>query len=474
MELKEVIPPPLSPAENSLELFLRAIALWNTNRTALDSNPPPLMRMVAPGKAMVAWAQPDVRKSGEDGATNSWDEMQTAVDQDRAAIGLLHELIAHPKLDFYIAYERGFADQTFFTNLHLIQLKKSALLLSSVAIVDLHNHRPDAAVQHVRTMLVLGDALRDQRTEISELVRLAIVSAAHSSTWEMLQSDQVTDAQLVSLQNDWERQEFVQSYEAAVTTERLVGDNMLKQWRSSNAELKKCVGVGNAVLEALGQGNPDPPTFFQEVKFSTQIFMWRYWWSYTDELRVLQGHEALVESARYANTNGAFVAAYERQQVRLGELGIAQLTGAMERLFQPGPPDLHSVLSASVVTLGNGFKKTYTAEAMKRLTVTAIALKRFQLKQGRYPAQLSGLEPEFLVRVPRDPADGNPLRYRLNSDGTFLLYSIGEDGKDDGGDEKSAEEKFQRWRSGRDLVWPQPATDDEVRAWRESKSGKSE
>ena len=29
--------------------------------------------------------------------------------------------------------------------------------------------------------------------------------------------------------------------------------------------------------------------------------------------------------------------------------------------------------------------------------------------------------------------DGQPLRYRRNADGTFLLYSIGENGKDDGG-----------------------------------------
>ena len=30
--------------------------------------------------------------------------------------------------------------------------------------------------------------------------------------------------------------------------------------------------------------------------------------------------------------------------------------------------------------------------------------------------------------------DGQPLRYRRNADGTFLLYSVGENGKDDGGD----------------------------------------
>ena len=41
--------------------------------------------------------------------------------------------------------------------------------------------------------------------------------------------------------------------------------------------------------------------------------------------------------------------------------------------------------------------------------------------------------PEFVPKVPLDPVDGQPLRYRRNADGTFLLYSVGENGKDDGG-----------------------------------------
>jgi len=63
--------------------------------------------------------------------------------------------------------------------------------------------------------------------------------------------------------------------------------------------------------------------------------------------------------------------------------------------------------------------------------------------------------------VPRDPVDGQPLSYQINSDGTFLLYSIGEDGVDDGGDPSPASDtksKSFSWRKGRDLVWPRPAT----------------
>jgi hypothetical protein len=40
--------------------------------------------------------------------------------------------------------------------------------------------------------------------------------------------------------------------------------------------------------------------------------------------------------------------------------------------------------------------------------------------------------PKYLDEVPADPFDGNPLRMSAK-DGGVLIYSIGPDGKDDGG-----------------------------------------
>jgi hypothetical protein len=63
--------------------------------------------------------------------------------------------------------------------------------------------------------------------------------------------------------------------------------------------------------------------------------------------------------------------------------------------------------------------------------------------------------------------DGQPLRYRRNADGTFLLYSVGVDGKDDGGNPTgsgAASRGSFYWQdaTARDWVWPQPATPAEV------------
>jgi hypothetical protein len=65
------------------------------------------------------------------------------------------------------------------------------------------------------------------------------------------------------------------------------------------------------------------------------------------------------------------------------------------------------------------------------------------LPQGHAPEiskadQLPGvLAPQFLSTVPIDPMSAKHLRYRLNGDGSFTLYSVGEGGRDDRGDPKA-------------------------------------
>jgi len=48
------------------------------------------------------------------------------------------------------------------------------------------------------------------------------------------------------------------------------------------------------------------------------------------------------------------------------------------------------------------------------------------------PAELAVLVPQYLNEVPIDPFDGQPIRYRRTEAG-YLLYSIMEDGQDNGG-----------------------------------------
>jgi peroxiredoxin len=62
----------------------------------------------------------------------------------------------------------------------------------------------------------------------------------------------------------------------------------------------------------------------------------------------------------------------------------------------------------------------------------AFALARYHCDHGRYPKNLDELAPKYLDRIPQDIFSGKPLIYRPTENG-YMLYSVGVNGKDDGG-----------------------------------------
>jgi hypothetical protein len=189
---------------------------------------------------------------------------------------------------------------------------------------------------------------------------------------------------------------------------------------------------------------------------------------------MLKGHEIMRETWRMIETNHSFQAAIASQGKKMDSL----LGKKAEDQSNMNNVDMHSIFSQSLPVLGAILRRVEMAEAAKQTVTAAMALKRYQLKHGDYPANLDALVPEFVSAVPFDPVDGQPLRYRLNADGTFVLYSVGENGVDDGGDPSLGKyvtgsnyywENFQAL----DWVWPQPASDEEIQKYYENLAKKA-
>jgi hypothetical protein len=62
----------------------------------------------------------------------------------------------------------------------------------------------------------------------------------------------------------------------------------------------------------------------------------------------------------------------------------------------------------------------------------AFALAAYHKDTGHYPEKLEDLAPKYLAAVPDDVFNGQPLIYKPGKDG-YLFYSVGPNGKDDGG-----------------------------------------
>jgi hypothetical protein len=80
----------------------------------------------------------------------------------------------------------------------------------------------------------------------------------------------------------------------------------------------------------------------------------------------------------------------------------------------------------------------------------ACALERYRLAHQQYPNSLNELVPQFADKISCDIFGGQPLHYRKTDDGKYLLYSIGWNEKDDGGQRKSDPGKDQ---DQGDIVW---------------------
>ena len=116
----------------------------------------------------------------------------------------------------------------------------------------------------------------------------------------------------------------------------------------------------------------------------------------------------------------------------------------------------------SLMSLPNFMKageRAIEVETERQMMLAVIALKRFQLRHGQLPPALEALVPELLPAVPYDYMSAKPLCYRLKPDASYVLYSVGLDGKDDGGDPSSSPGVSPGLWGGRDAVWPSPETE---------------
>jgi hypothetical protein len=59
----------------------------------------------------------------------------------------------------------------------------------------------------------------------------------------------------------------------------------------------------------------------------------------------------------------------------------------------------------------SSYKLLFSMRFTSRVRTARLACRSYKAKYGRYPETLSALVPEFLVEVPRDPYDGEELRY---------------------------------------------------------------
>jgi hypothetical protein len=158
----------------------------------------------------------------------------------------------------------------------------------------------------------------------------------------------------------------------------------------------------------------------------------------------------------------------ENARVYTGIIEAEKLKAASDPWNRPSPSTTYTpgsllLIDLLVPSFGRLVGSADQLEAQRRGIITLVALERFRAHRGHVPASLSELIPEFLDKLPLDPWSGKPFIYKPlaapdEHGRTYLLYSVGADGKDDGG--VSGEQS--RKQSGNLTVGPSDVIINEV------------
>lgn len=409
----------------------------------------PLMRLLAPARALAACRQPELPT---DESTNIWPGLALLCDQAEAPLEQIRAVLSEaPNFGYNLDYNSG-------ANLllpHLPRIKAAAQWLSLGATVKLHQGNFGAAFQDLDALTRLSVQFSQESLLISELVRLAVAAIGINTTWEALQFPEWRDDQLQTLQSRWQSADLLAQAETALAMERLFSEALFTNGRQSfagvnfqpsgvSSGLSELTEIGKQVLENPSEG------FRAALHRYPGYWAWKYWQSYEDEMLNDLVHQAAIDAARRAKASASI------------NVAVDVFTNNVEHLRTDYTAAGRWLGYSAASTLNRFLVRIRGVEIQRCLLVAAIGLKRYELKHGVYPTNLGALSPDFIDQTPRDPIDGQPLRYRLNGDGTPLLYSIGENGIDDGGDPAPPTEAPRQWWRARDAVWPWPATAEQV------------
>jgi hypothetical protein len=350
---------------------------------------------------------------------------------------------------------------------HLAPAKSLTHWFGAACQLALHEGRTREALGDLLAQIQLPRLLAEDRIAISELVRIAIAAIARNGTWEALQADGWTHEDLARVQQAWASQSFAAAMTRCLEGELVYADHSFDLFRKSNEET---ISLFYGLEEYLPTADAERPLWERTLRIlpggeaasdflKKQVYcrVWRFAWLDQDERRYLDFMQRLLAISRAAETNKSF-AALEPAINRLREDSVPESFYDKLRYSTPDTP----------FTLSNVISKSIRSETERSLVICAVALKRYALRYGAPPASLDALVPEFLSSVPIDYMDGKPIKYRLDTGGAFVLYSVGADGKDDGGDSALLPEKTNLrmpW-DRKDWVWPAPALPEEVAAYR--------
>lgn len=401
-----------------------------------------LMDLSAPGRAKLGWtrAKPQFG-ANTPGAVAAMDrpEFTAIFHQAEPELTDMRKGLLDPPRYWILAPSSAFS-----APLNPFVLKRTmARWLSADVVAALHERQLTRAQANLHALAKLVELHRDEPTLVNQMIRIAIADLALAATWEALGAQGWTEPSLAALQSDWEQPDLLETIETGISGDRVLGEEAMAELHLADSSRRRSL---------LGGSPSDPRTIGEYVNHLQLVLFWRFN-ADADELFYLQHYQKCLEEIRELSSGTPWPTVRRGLANQFSQ--VKQATSGRLGLMK------HALSAVAIPNTQMATQKTVHAEVRRRLTVTVLALERYKLEAGGYPSSLQALIPRFLSAMPMDLMSAKPLCYHLDTDGTFTLHSVGEDGRDDGGDATSGSvtNKFEFW-SGRDAVWPVAAGKD--------------
>ena len=301
---------------------------------------------------------------------------------------------------------------------HLAPLKSLSQVLQLRAIAQLQAGETDKALADVKLSLRLVESIRTEPFLISELVRIAMFEIALQPIYKGLAEHRWSDEQLVTLDAELAKLDFLADYQSAMRGEQAMTCATIDFFSKKNSYQRYEALSGWGVLDDLGV------TLWGQLKNKAKmvgIYLMPTGWFTQNKLFIAKGEQGWITGVISPERHLASPQKY--REVEQAESGIysrpARPWNFLAKEFYPA--------------LGASGRKSSREQISVDLARTAIALERYRLAHGEFPESLDALVPQFVAQVPHDVIGGQPLKYRREANGQFILYSVGWNETDDGG-----------------------------------------
>jgi hypothetical protein len=292
---------------------------------------------------------------------------------------------------------------------HLASLKGCVHLLELRALAELQNGQSDRALADVKLSLSLQESIRTEPFIISQLVRFACFQITLQPIYQGLAEHNWSDTQLAELESELKKVDFLAGYLWSVRGERAAHAKVIDWLEQKRSRYWALEDMQDSSQQAVMNN------FWRTMQF----YLMPKGWFDQNKIRLAQFHQEF--DLPMVN---------DEQHVVLPQK--AALTDKAVEKFNKATP-YNVFVRLLLPSIGGFARRTAQGQTAVDLSRVAVALERYRLAHGQYPESLDALSPQFMAQVPHDVIGGQPLKYRREADGTFVLYSVGWNERDDGG-----------------------------------------